>query len=68
MRLYKFDEITKLPIYRLGNRIILDKQIGSKSIYGIIYLAHYKPNINNENKLDKLNKFAIKVINYSNNN
>jgi hypothetical protein len=68
MRLYKFDEKTKKPIYRLGNRIILDKQIGSKSAYGIVYLAHYKPNINNENKLDKLNKFAIKVINYSINN
>jgi len=68
MRLYKFDEKTKKPIYRLGNRIILDKQIGSKSAYGIVYLAHYIPNINNENKLDKLNKFAIKVINYSKNN
>jgi hypothetical protein len=69
MRLYKFDEITKLPIYRLGNKIILDKQIGSKSKYGIVYLSHYQHDINNTNNdLNKLNKFAIKVINYSINN
>jgi hypothetical protein len=68
MRLYNFDKKTNLPIYRLGNKIILDKQIGSKSAYGIVYLAHYKYDINYENKYNKLNKFAIKVINYSENN
>ena len=66
MRLYKYDEKTKLPIYRLGNKIILDKQIGSKSRYGIVYLAHYQHDINYKyNDLNKLNKFAIKVVNYS---
>ena len=68
MRLYKIDEKTNLPIYRLGNKIILDKQIGSKSVYGIAYLAHYQNDINNQNKLNKLNKFAIKVVKYSINN
>ena len=68
MRLYNYDKNTNLPIYRLGNKIILDKQIGSKSVYGIVYLAHYQSNINNQNNLNKLNKFAIKVINYSKNN
>ena len=68
MRLYDFDSKTKHPIYRLGNKIILDKQIGSKSAYGIVYLAHYKYDINYDNKYVKLNKFAIKVINYSENN
>jgi|694.fasta_scaffold00546_3 hypothetical protein len=68
MRLYNFDSKTKKPIYRLGNKIILDKQIGSKSAYGIVYLAHYKYDINYDNKYVKLNKFAIKVINYSENN
>ena len=68
MRLYKYDKTTKLPIYRLGNHIILDTQIGSKSAYGIVFLAHYEKDINNQNNLNKLNKFAIKVINYSYNN
>jgi hypothetical protein len=68
MRLYKYDKTTNLPIYRLGNHIILDKQIGSKSAYGIVFLAHYEKDINNQNNLNKLNKFAIKVINYSINN
>jgi hypothetical protein len=68
MRLYKFDKKTNLPIYRLGNKIILDKQIGSKSVYGIAYLAHYENDINNQSKLNTLNKFAVKVINYSINN
>jgi hypothetical protein len=68
MRLYKYDPKTNLPIYRLGNKIILDKQIGSKSTYGIAYLAHYENDINNQSKLNALNKFAVKVINYSHNN
>jgi hypothetical protein len=68
MRLYKFDSKTNLPIYRLGNKIILDKQIGSKSTYGIAYLAHYEYDINNQSKINALNKFAVKVINYSYNN
>jgi|688.fasta_scaffold06933_8 hypothetical protein len=68
MRLYKYDKTTNLPIYRLGNHIILDNQIGSKSAYGIVFLAHYEKDINNQNNLNKLNKFAIKIINYSINN
>ena len=68
MRLYKYDKTTNLPIYRLGNHIILDTQIGSKSAFGIVFLAHYEKDINNQNNLNKLNKFAIKVINYSYNN
>ena len=65
MRLYDIDSITKKPIYRLGNKIILDKQIGSKSAYGIVYLGYYKYDINVDNKYAKLNKFAIKVLKYS---
>jgi hypothetical protein len=68
MRLYKYDKTTNLPIYRLGNHIILDNQIGSKSAYGIVFLAHYEKDINNQHNLNKLNKFAIKIINYSINN
>ena len=65
MRLYDYDKQTNLPIYRLSNKIILDKQIGSKSVYGIVYMAHYKYDINYDNKYNKLNKFAVKVIKYS---
>ena len=59
VRLYNIDDnnIT----YRIGNRIILDKQIGRISGNGIVYLSHFKTNIKFGNKYDKLNKFAVKI-------
>jgi hypothetical protein len=63
VRLYNFDSKTKKPIYRIGNKIILDKQIGSASVHGIVFLSHFKSNIKYGNKYDKLNKFAIKITN-----
>ena len=63
VRLYNIDEQTKKPIYRVGNRIILDKQIGSNSVFGIVFLSHFKTNIKYGTKFDKLNKFAVKITN-----
>jgi hypothetical protein len=63
VRLYNIDEQTKKPIYRVGNRIILDKQIGSNSAFGIVFLSHFKTNIKYGTKFDKLNKFAVKITN-----
>ena len=63
VRLYNIDPITKKPIYRLGNKIILDKQIGSFSAFGIAFLAHFKSNIKYGTKFDRLNKFAVKITN-----
>ena len=63
VRLYNIDPKTNLPIYRVGNKIILDKQIGTKSAYGIIYLSHFKSNVKYGNNFDKLNKFAVKITN-----
>jgi hypothetical protein len=59
VRLYNIDSKTKNPIYRIGNKIILDKKIGSDSKYGIVFLSHFK--FKNINKFDILNKFAIKI-------
>ena len=61
MRLYTNDD-NKIR-YRIGNKIILDKQIGSDSDYGIVYLSYFKTNVKNSNKYDKLNKFAVKITN-----
>ena len=63
VRLYNIDEKTKKPIYRVGNRIILDKQIGSDSVFGIVFLSHFKTNIKYGTKFDRLNKFAVKITN-----
>ena len=63
VRLYNIDPITKKPVYRLGNKIILDKQIGSISAFGIAFLSHFKSNIKYGTKFDKLNKFAVKITN-----
>jgi hypothetical protein len=60
MKPYKYDNKGKL-LFRIGNRIILEKKIGRDSKYGIIYLAHYK------NLL--MHKFAVKITdNTSKNN
>ena len=68
VRLYNIDEKTKKPIYRVGNRIILDKQIGTDSVYGIVFLSHFKTNIRYGTKFDKLNKFAVKITNQTKEN
>ena len=61
LRLYKYTS-NKLPIYRVGNRIILDKKIGSESKYGAVYLSHYRfANKNFNNQFGKLFKFATKI-------
>jgi hypothetical protein len=63
VRLYNINEQTKKPIYRVGNRIILDKQIGSDSVFGIVFLSHFKTNVKYGTKFDRLNKFAVKITN-----
>jgi DNA-binding transcriptional regulator YhcF (GntR family) len=68
LRLYNIDSKTNKPIYRVGTKIILDKQIGSESVYGIVFLAHFKSNIKYGTKFDKLNKFAVKITNQTNSN
>ena len=57
IRLYKYDKSGR-PIYRIGNRVILGKKIGSDSVYGAIYLSHYR--LQNK-KFGKLLKFATKI-------
>jgi hypothetical protein len=68
LRLYNIDSKTNKPIYRIGTKIILDKQIGSVSVYGIVFLAHFKSNIKYGTKFDKLNKFAVKITNQTKSN
>ena len=61
IRLYKYTS-NKTPIYRIGNRIILDKQIGNNSAYGSIFLSHYRFENKAYNKqFGKLFKFATKI-------
>ena len=55
MRLYKYNSDGK-PIYRIGNNIILKKQIGTDSTYGVIYLSSFR------DKINKIYKFAIKLM------
>jgi hypothetical protein len=57
-KVYKLDKHKK-PIFRIGNRIILDKQIGTDSIYGAVYLSHYRHKTNK--KFGDLLKFATKI-------
>jgi len=61
MKLYKFDA-NKKPIYRIGNKIVLKKQIGTKSAYGIIYLSSFRDTYN------KIFKYAIKIMPETTNN
>ena len=68
VRLYNMDPKTNLPIYRIGRKIILDKKIGTQSVYGIVYLSHFKSNVIKGTKYDKLNKFAVKITSIDNNN
>jgi hypothetical protein len=65
VRLYNIDEKTNKPIFRIGRNIILDKQIGSDSAFGIVFLSHYKTNVKYGNRFDKLNKFALKITDQS---
>jgi hypothetical protein len=53
MKLYKYDKDGK-PSYIIGDKIILQKQIGIESNNGIIFLANLKDN--------KSLKFAIKCV------
>ena len=68
VRLYNIDAKTQQPIYRVGTSIILDKQIGSPSAYGIVFLSHFKSNMKYGTKFDKLNKFAVKITNQTKEN
>ena len=68
VRLYNIDEKTNLPIFRIGRKIILDKKIGTRSVYGIVYLSHFKSDIIKGTKYDKLNKFAVKITSVDSNN
>ena len=68
LRLYNIDAKTNRPIYRIGNKIILDKQIGTKSVYGVVFLSHFKSNIKYGTRFDKLNKFAVKITDQSKDN
>ena len=68
VRLYNIDAKTQQPIYRVGTSIILDKQIGSPSAFGIVFLSHFKSNMKYGTKFDKLNKFAVKITNQTKEN
>jgi hypothetical protein len=68
LRLYNYDPITYKTIYRIGKKIILDKQIGTKSAYGIVFLSHFKSNVRYGTVFDKLNKFAVKITDQSKGN
>ena len=59
-KVYKLDK-HKNPIFRIGNRIILDKQIGTYSKFGAVYLSHYRHKTNK--KFGDLLKFATKITN-----
>ena len=68
VRLYNIDPKTYEPIYRIGKKIILDKKIGTESVYGIVYLSHFKSDVIKGTKYDKLNKFAVKITSIDSNN
>ena len=57
MRVYKKNADNTLS-YRIGNRIILKKRIGSDSVYGIVYLSEFRE------KEKKIFTFASKVYEY----
>jgi hypothetical protein len=58
LKFYKLN--TDNTTFRIGNRIILDKKIGSSSKYGSVYLSHYRHQTNR--KFGHLIKFATKII------
>jgi hypothetical protein len=45
----------------LGDRIIIDKQIGNVGKYGIVYKAHYNPYNIQKKELGNIYKFVIKI-------
>jgi len=55
INLYKYDKENN-PIFKIGDNIILNKRIGSKSAHANVYLASFK------DKNKKLFKFAVKKI------
>jgi hypothetical protein len=57
MRIYK-KNLDKTFSYRIGNRIILKKRIGTDSVYGIVYLSEFRE------KEKKVFTFASKVYEY----
>jgi hypothetical protein len=61
IRLYKYDNEGK-PIYRIGNKIILKKQISINNDNGIIYLSSINDKYNN------IFKYAIKCVVSNNEN
>jgi hypothetical protein len=59
LRVYK-ENPDKTYSYRIGNRIILKKRIGSNSVYGIVYLSEFRE------KNKKIFTFASKVYPHMN--
>lgn len=57
MKVYKENEDGSFQ-YRIGNKIILKKRIGSDSVYGIVYLSEFRE------KTKKLFTFASKVYKF----
>ncbi len=55
VKFYKYDKDGK-PLFRIGNNIILKKQIGSSSAHGTVYLSSFR----DKNKV--LFKYAVKTI------
>jgi len=60
IRFYKY--VNNNPLYRLGNRIILEKRIGTESLYGVVYLSYYKAPKTKNSKSITLGYFAVKVF------
>ena len=54
MRFYKYDDKGQ-PLFRIGDKLILKKKIGSPSVNAIVYLSNFR------DKNKKLFKFVIKV-------
>ena len=54
LKVYKYEN--KSIIYRLGNKILLKKYIGSPSVYGIVFLSQIR-----DKHTKKLYKFAVKI-------
>ena len=65
IKLYNIDRKTNQPIYRVGRNIILEKQIGTNSTYGIVFLSYFKTNVKYGTRFDRLNKFAVKITDQS---
>ena len=58
LKVYKEYPNSILKSYRIGNRIILKKRIGSDSVFGIVYLSEFRE------KEKKMFTFASKVYEY----